>query len=288
MMRGRCRLAMSRVMTSACVSLLAGCMSSSQDSMPELHDSHQRGVGTSDQASQVEEAISIGGHDLTLNALGNLVLESLARYWDSSYKVGAEGGLVIPEWPSLGSLTVEAPLDVALNDNLIHICMNRIGPPNCDYLMNTVQPSIRLPLKGSISVSSSHVFDEAVITQIRDDLNMGVPRPDAGFLKLVLTQVGSGCDVTDGNTLVAGMAQFWNNVSLSPDKKTFSWNLTRANAAVFEDSCSQTQAPVKLTLRVALPLVSAGTQYRSSITLSNDPLVMRPEFALKRIILTNI
>ncbi|NTX61002.1 hypothetical protein HUA74_10050 [Myxococcus sp. CA051A] len=252
-------------MTSACVSLLAGCMSS----------------------SQLEEATSIGGHDLARNALGNRVLESLEGYWGSSYEVGAEGGLVIPEWPSLGSLRVEAPLDLALNDNLIHICMNRLGPPSCDYLMNTPQPSVKLPLKGSISVSSSHVFDEAVITQIRDDLNMGVPRPDAGYLQLVLTNVGSGCDVTDGNTLVAGMAQFWNNVSLSPDKKTFSWNLTNANAAVFEDSCSQTQAQVNLTLRIGLPLVSAGTQYRSSITLSNDPLVMRPEYAWKRIIITN-
>ncbi|RYZ32667.1 MAG: hypothetical protein EOO72_15115, partial [Myxococcaceae bacterium] len=227
-----------------------------------------------------------GGYNVTINAAGNLALTTLKRYRVASYKVeesadqgitdsyiftemGVEGGPVVNEAPRLGNLTVNAPLDVAFNDNLISVCLNRTWTQDCDYDLTGNLNSVKLPLKGSVSVTSSHVFDEAVINQLKTDLNTGVARPDAGHLKLILTNTGGGCDVTDGNTLVGKMNQFWNRVTLSTDKKTFSWDLTGTNAAFFDDGCRQMQDSAKLTALISLPLISAGTKYRSSITLSN-------------------
>lgn len=244
------------------------------------------------------------GRNLPVNATGNLALTSLKRYRVSSYKVeesadqgiqdsyiytevGFAGGPVVNEAPRLNALTVLAPLDVAFNDNLISVCLNRTWTQDCDYDLTGNPGSVKLPLKGSISIASSHVFDDGAINQLKTDLNLGVARPDAGHIKLILANVGGGCDITDGNTLVPKMAQFWNRVTLSADKKTFSWDLTGANAAFFDDDCRQVQDSAKLTAFIALPLISGGTKYRSSITLSNDPEAIRPDFVLKKITLTN-
>ncbi|WP_244224801.1 Hint domain-containing protein [Corallococcus sicarius] len=245
-----------------------------------------------------------GGYNVTINATGNLALTNLKRYRVSSYKVeesaargvedsyiftevGIDSGPVVNEAPRLSGLTVLAPLDVAFNDNLISVCLNRTWTQDCDYDLTGNLTSVKLPLKGSITVTSSHVFDETAINQLKTDLATGVARPDAGHLKLILANVGGGCDVTDGNTLVAKMGQFWNRVSLNADKKTFSWDLTGTNAAFFDDGCRQMQDSAKLTALISLPLISAGTRYRSSITLSNDPAAVRPDFVFKRITLTN-
>ncbi|GMU06439.1 Hint domain-containing protein [Corallococcus caeni] len=245
-----------------------------------------------------------GGYNVTTNATGNLALTTLKRYRVSSYKVeesaaqgvtdsyiftemGIESGPVVNEAPRLGNLTVDAPLDVAFNDNLISVCLNRTWTQDCDYDLTGNLNSVKLPLKGSISVTSSHTFDDTAINQLKMDLNSGVARPDAGHLKLILTNTGGGCDVTDGNTLVGKMNQFWNRVTLSTDKKTFSWDLTGTNAAFFDDGCRQMQDSAKLTALISLPLVSAGTKYRSSITLSNDPAAVRPDYVFKKITVTN-
>ncbi|MBZ4417971.1 Hint domain-containing protein [Myxococcus sp. RHSTA-1-4] len=245
-----------------------------------------------------------GGYNVTVNATGNLALTTLKRYRVSSYKVeedqagnvndsylftdvGLESGPVVNEAPRLSALTVLAPLDVAFNDNLISVCLNRTWTQDCDYDLTGNATSVKLPLKGSIAVTSSHVFDDAAINQLKTDLNLGLARPDAGHLKLILTNVGGGCDVTDGNTLVSKMSQFWNRVTLSADKKTFSWDLTGTNAAFFDDGCRQVQDSAKLTAFITLPLISAGTKYRSSITLSNDPAAVRPDYVFKKITITN-
>lgn len=263
------------------------------------------------------------GENVTVNATGDLSKTRLSRYMVSSYKtedssagffdsyiytmMGAPSGTVIAAVPRLSAPTVEAPLDIKYNDNLISVCLNRTWTQDCDYDLTGNPQSIKLPLKGSVRIVSTtptgattHLFDEATINQIKTDLNNGVPRNDAGSLKLVLTNVGGGCDVTDGNTLVANMAQFWNRVSVTSDstlpptdpnfnkKIIFSWDLTGAFSAFFDDGCRQVQNFAKLTALIALPLVANdGTKYRSSVTLSNDPATLRPDYVFKRITITN-
>ncbi|MCP3101097.1 Hint domain-containing protein [Myxococcus sp. K15C18031901] len=245
-----------------------------------------------------------GGRKLTINSQGNLALTTQRRYRVSSYKVeesaaegvldsyiykevGLNGGPEVNEAPRLTPPNVLAPLDVAFNDNLISVCLNRTWTQDCDYDLTGNLNSVKLPLQGSISVTSSHVFDSTEIDRFKTNLNGGLAVPEAGHLKLILTNSGGGCDVTDGTTLVAKMAQFWNRVTLSADKKTFSWDLTGTNAAFFDDGCRQVQDDVKLTAFITLPLISAGTTYRSSITLSNDPAAIRPDYVFKKITVTN-
>ncbi|MCP3062242.1 hypothetical protein LXT21_25975 [Myxococcus sp. K38C18041901] len=199
---------------------------------------------------------------------------------------GAPGELVLAA-PLMGSPVVVAPRDVEFGDNLISVCVNQPSVANCDYRLTGNTGAVSIPLKGSISILSSHVFDDSYITQLRDDLSRGIPRPDAGFIRLALTNVGAGCDVTDGNVLSARMLQFWNSIILSADKRTLSWELTGRNATYFDDFCPQVQDPVKLTMRLTLPLIEAGLQYRTNITLSNDPLVVRPDYRFRPIIITN-
>jgi len=245
-----------------------------------------------------------GGYDVTIKATGDLSRTSLRKYTVSTYKVedsaagftdsyiytemGAAIATAVAEAPRLSAPSVQAPLDVAFNDNLISVCLNRTWTQDCDYDLTGNPQSIKLPLKGSVTINSSHLFDEATINQIKHDLNNGLVRDDVGHLKLILTNVGGGCDVTDGNTLVAKMGQFWNRVALSPNKKSFSWDLTGTNAAFFDDGCRQVQNRAKLTSLIVLPLVAADgtTKYRSTVTLSTEPTV-RPDYTFKPISITN-
>jgi hypothetical protein len=243
-----------------------------------------------------------GGYNVTISAAGDLSKTNLSRYSVSSYKVedseagfmdsyiytemGAASGPTVAEVPRLSVPSVQAPLDIAFNDNLISVCLDRTWTQDCDYDLTGNPQSVKLPLKGSVSILSSHIFDELAINAIKQDLNNGKQRNDAGQIKLILTNVGGGCDVTDGNVLKANMAQFWNRVTLSPDKKTLSWDLTGANAAFFDDGCRQAQHRAKLTALIALPLIKNNTSYRSSITLSNEENT-RPDYQFKPITITN-
>src|SRR5690242_4927007 len=254
-----------------------------------------------------------GGYNVAINAIGDLSQTTLSQYSVSTYKVEDSAAgftdsyiytaigsmdsvnvaavpnvVAIPEMPRLSAPIVQAPLDIKFNDNLISVCLDRTWTQDCDYDLTANPQSVKLPLKGSISIVSRHIFDETTINQIKADLNSGRPRNDAGHLKLVLTNVGGGCDVTDGNTLVAKMSQFWNRVALSPDKKTFSWDLTNTNAAFFDDGCRQVQNRAKLTAFISLYLVGMdGGKYRSAITLSNDERTARPDYRFKPITITN-
>ncbi|MBN1208989.1 MAG: hypothetical protein JXB05_29295 [Myxococcaceae bacterium] len=250
-----------------------------------------------------------GGYNTTVNAAGDLSLTSLKQYAVASYKIeesaangfedsylytelGSETASEVDEVPMLETPSVEAPKDVAYNDNLISVCLNRTWTQDCDVDLTGTEHAVKLPLKGSIKIASSHVFNKAHIDGLREDLKNGVPRSDAGHVKLVLTNVGGGCDVTDGSTVVAKMAQFWNGVALSPDEKTLSWDLTGDNAAFFDEGCRQMQDRAMLSMIIPLPLLlrlDAGSDkpYRSSITLSNDPAMTRADYTLKDITITN-
>lgn len=246
-----------------------------------------------------------GGYNLTINAAGDLSKTTLSRYRVSSYKVedsaegftdsyvytemGTDKGVEVAEAPRLGLPNVEAPLDVAFNDNVISVCLNRTWTQDCDYDLTGTPQAIKLPLKGSVSVVSNHLFDQTAINEIKTDLANGKARPDAGHIKLILTNAGGGCDVTNGNTMEAKMEQFWNRVTLSADKKTFFWDLTGADSAFFDDECRQVQDQVKLTALITLPLVAANGngKQRSSITLTNEENAHRPDFTFKKITITN-
>ncbi|HYH96402.1 Hint domain-containing protein [Hyalangium sp.] len=244
------------------------------------------------------------GSNVTISATGDLSRTNLRRYRVASYKledsaagftdsyvyteVGSANQAGVAEVPRLTGLVVEAPLDIAFNDNRISVCLNRTWTQDCDYDLTGTPQAIKLPLKGSITIASNHLLDTTTINQIKTDLNNNVDRPDAGHVKLILTNVGGGCDVTNNNTLEAKMGQFWNQVAWTANKKTFSWDLTGAFAAYFDDGCRQVQDEAKLTVFVVLPLVDGtGTRYRSTITLSNDPNALRPDYVFKRIEITN-
>lgn len=255
-----------------------------------------------------------GGTNTTITTTANLSLTNLRSYTVSSYKVedGARGfidsylyttigtnGSQVSAPPRLSPPAVDAPLDIRLNDNIISVCLNRTWTQDCDYDLTGTPEAIKLPLKGSIQIQTAeHTFDVARINQIKTELNNNCETNDnctiapAGDISLVLTNVGGGCNVTNGNTLVASMAQFWNRVTVSVDRKTFSWDLTGANSAFFDDGCRQVQNFAKLTMRIVLYMLDNApppgpNSYRSSITLSNDPAVLRPDFSYKPITITN-
>lgn len=245
-----------------------------------------------------------GGYSVSVSAAGDLSRTSLKEYLIASYKVeekpdgtitdsyiytkiGKAGGPAVAEVPRLSAPTVVAPADIAFGDNLISVCLNRTWTQDCDYDLTGTPTAFKLPLKGSISILSGHTFDQATINQVKTDENNGVSRPDAGSIKVILTNVGGGCNVTDVNKIAAKMAPFWNRVTLDATKKTFSWDLTGAQALIFDDSCRQVQNEVKLTAIITLFLIAPdGTKYRSSMTLSS-PGGGRPDHIFKKITVTN-
>lgn len=246
------------------------------------------------------------GANVTISTSGDPNVTNIRRYAFESYKYEDPGD---GEWtdsyvrteagsnnlqspagnPTLSAPLMQAPIDTN-GDHLVSLCMDRAWTNDCDVILaGAAAQSIQVPLKGSIAITSSHVFNDTKINDIRVALNAGQNPPEAGSLKLVLANVGGGCDVTDGNTLVSRMSTFWNRVTLSADKRVFSWDLTGVDAAYFDDGCRQVQDDAKLTARIPLPLVSSpgGELALSSMTISNDPNVLRPEGPLERITLTN-
>ncbi|MFY0576704.1 hypothetical protein ACN28S_22330 [Cystobacter fuscus] len=246
-----------------------------------------------------------GGKNVAVGTIADLSRSQLRRYKVSSYKIeetaagftdsyiykvtGAKESSEPVTRPILGLLTINAPVDNKLGDGIIAICLDRTWTQDCDYDLTGTPQSIMVPLKGSIQLISAHVFDTQTIAQIRADLNAGVNRADVGFAELVLTNVGGGCDVINGNTLKPGMASFWNSVTVSANKKTFSWDLTGNNALFFDDGCRQVQDRAALTVQIDMPILSAvgNIRYSSSITLSNNPLTPRPTANFKPTTFTN-
>jgi hypothetical protein len=246
------------------------------------------------------------GANVTTSASGDPLATSLQRFSVTTYKVedsaegfqddylyvdiGSANAQTFAGIPDLSAPIVTAPVETITNGN-ISVCIDRAWTNDCDYIVPGIgAQSIRMPLAGSVTVTSAHVFDRNQIQDIKDALaNDEDPGVDYGSLKLVLTNAGGGCDVTDGNTLYARMRMFWDTVAVSPDNRTFSWNLSGATAAYFDQGCRQIQNRAKLTARIALPMLSVPEMmpYNTSITITSDPEVVRPEALLTPITLTN-
>lgn len=194
-----------------------------------------------------------------------------------------------PTRPTLVVSQIIDPVNRRLNDNLISICLNRTWTQDCDYDLTGTAQAVKVPLQGSIRINTAHVFNEPAIVQLRLDLNNGVPNPLAGYVKLILTNAGGGCDVQPGNTLQASMKAFWNSVTLSADKKTLSWNLSGTNSAFFDDGCRQVQDVVKLTMRLQLPVrdTTNNLDFVVSQALSNDETEFAPNFVFKPMRMVN-
>ncbi len=77
---------------------------------------------------------------------------------------------------------------------------------------------MKIPLGDSIGLSFNNptcVFDANRIAQYQN----GTVTPP-GNIKVVLTDVGGGCDVDSANALYSPMQNFWQHVTLSSDGKT--------------------------------------------------------------------
>ena len=71
------------------------------------------------------------------------------------------------------------------------------------------------------------------------------------------------------NALNTPVQNFWNNVKLSLDKRTLSWDMTGANAALFDESCRQIQDKVELSMNVKLPYEDAGQMGVYNLHMTN-------------------
>lgn len=254
------------------------------------------------------------GADVTVTTSGDTNLSNNKSYTFESYKyedvpgqgffdsyAHEEKGSQVPQplsgLPQLSAPQIDQPVDtVGLNsatpDGKISVCMDRNWTNDCDYILDTgsvTMHRVKMPLKGFIKITTTtqHVFNRARIQQIRDTLNSGRTDPLQGTLKVILSVAGGGCDVDVNNALFAKMASFWNNTSLSADNQTFFWDLSGANAAFFDEGCTQIQNSAKLTLNVPLPISSIGgpDQYQGGLSVNND--VTDPAHQLPTITLTN-
>jgi len=163
--------------------------------------------------------------------------------------------------PVVGAATITAPADTT-GDSCVSVCLNRVWTNDCDYDLTGTNNAFKLPLQGSISITpTGHTFNESKIQEYRNGTATdSFLIPDAGgSIRVVLTNVGGGCNIDKNLALEAGMRAFWNSTTLSTDKRTLSWDMTGTNAALFDDSCRQIQDQVELSMNIKLPYKKTST-----------------------------
>lgn len=248
----------------------------------------------------------MAGTNLAVDAIADISRSNIKRYVVSANKfeetddgiavkyVERETGydqLVLAALPpKLAPVNHVAPADIRYGDGKVSVCLNRTWTQDCDYDLTGNPQAVKLPLVGSVQVTSPHEFDQRAIDAIRTQLATGAVVPGAGSIKLILTYNGGGCDM-NVNGINSKMLPFWNSVRLSNDRKTLSWDLSGANAAHFADGCRQVQSLVKLIATLPLPLTNvaplpAGTA-QATITISSDPESLRPDVKVPPITMTN-
>jgi len=185
----------------------------------------------------------------------------------------------------LSTLLITDPINKT-GGQCVDICLNRTWTGDCDYDLTGSQTALKIPLSGSLGITDNNkncVFDSAKIAEYQN----GTVNP-LGFIKVVLDNVGGGCDVDANGALSFPMQSFWQQVTLSPDNRTMTWNLTGANAALFDSSCRQVQDRLELTMVVNVPMLqgSAPVPPRPFI-VSNDPDTQAGHYELPCITMTN-
>jgi len=176
--------------------------------------------------------------------------------------------------PQIGKVTITGPKN-SVADECISVCLNRTWTGDCDYDLTGTQWAFKIPLSGSVSLSTpNYIFN---MTQI---LAYKAGTAPGGQIRVVLADVGGGCDVDSNNALFLPMQQFWNSVTISLDGRTMSWNMTGANAALFDSSCRQVQDSVELAMNISLPWIqtTSAQSGTSPLFLTNNPGKGTPDF----------
>lgn len=119
-------------------------------------------------------------------------------------------------------------------------------------MLGTLQ--LKLPLKGTVSIkpgSPPFSFDRDQITAYQNGtaVDLSGNPTSGGEIRVVLKDVGGGCDVDANGSIFLGMQSFWNSVTLSADNTTLSWDMI----ATFDNSCRQVQDNVELDMVIDLP-----------------------------------
>jgi hypothetical protein len=183
-----------------------------------------------------------------------------------------------------GTLTydvaVEAPDDIKYSDNLISVCLNRTWTQDCDYDLTGDLWALKLPLKGSITVTSAnHTINARAVENCRADPAQCdfngdmVINEDDGYITLKLTDFGGGCQAEKS----LGMTGFWQSATVSPDTagtddKVLSWDMTGAAAASFGAGCRQMQDNVSLLMKIRFPVIqNVPRKYTSSVVTVTTP-----------------
>ncbi|HYO58060.1 Hint domain-containing protein [Archangium sp.] len=185
----------------------------------------------------------------------------------------------------LSTLNITDPVNKT-GGQCVDICLNRTWTGDCDYDLTGTPTALKIPLSGSIGISFNNpncVFDANRIAQYQN----GTVTPP-GDIKVVLTDVGGGCDVDSSNALHTPMQNFWQHVTLSNGGKTLSWNLTGADAALFDSSCRQVQDELFLTMILGIPMKQGALELPPRpIVVSNDPDSQATDYQLPCISMTN-
>jgi hypothetical protein len=186
----------------------------------------------------------------------------------------------------LNTLVINDPVNQK-GGQCIDICMNRTWTGDCDYDLTGTPTALKIPLKGSIGITFNNkncVFDSNTITTYRDGT---FPNPP-GFIKVVLANVGGGCDVDPNSALYTPMQKFWQHTTISADGRTLTWDLTGPNAALFDESCRQVQDRLELTMVVGLPMLQGAAPVPPRpIVITNDLDSQATDYQLPCITMTN-
>jgi len=174
---------------------------------------------------------------------------------------------------------VNAPADIKGGDNCVGICLNRTWTGDCDYDLTSTPNQLKVPLVGSVAITApGYVFDQAAIEAYKAGTAVdGLGNPDAGGqIRLVLANNGGGCGINANNPAAAPMQSFWQTVTLSGDKRTLSWNMAGAAAALFNQGCRVVQNQIELSMNVKLPYAQGSFKNVYNMYLTNLPSSVSP------------
>jgi hypothetical protein len=192
----------------------------------------------------------------------------------NSYMVGPQR-----RGPQFDPPVITGPVD-SVGGECIDICLNRAWTGDCDYDLTGTPTALKIPLAGCISLDSpasanSYSFNQ---TQITSWASSGC-NDDCGQIRVTLQDVGGGCNVDQDSSIYGSMQQFYQRVTLSNGGDTLCWDMTGANAMMFDPSCRQVQDSVELTMNLTLPWQhNGGLTGVSTISLTNNDQSATPDF----------
>lgn len=222
-------------------------------------------------------------------ATGDLTSTSLSKYVGDSMLIESTVSYGYREYYTKGttsrgpsfSNSVQEPSDHT-GDNCYSICLNRSWTNDCDVDLTSTTQALKVPLKGSISLStasqSAYRLDTAKIAAYKAGTALdsaGAPDP-GGSINVVLKSAGGGCAAV-GTQFNLSMQAFWNTVTvtnnLAGKPATLSWDMTGAAAATFSQQCRMVQDNIQLDLNIVAPWIfdTNGSSGLTSVAFSNNP-----------------